>query len=166
MLRGLGISNPIEVAGGPLKMLRKDVASLTAKTDGTILLSPGLMSVGQGHETALARMASEPLGVDIDLIAYNQGDTDLLPSGRGSGGSAATVIGGAAVHLALNELISAGKGIAAGVIGCAAKDIIFTAGQFHGPTSANQKPMGWDDIASHSNADEVCRYLVNFCRLM
>ena len=47
MLRNLGISNPIEVAGGPLKMLRKDVASLTARTDGTILLSPGLMSVGQ-----------------------------------------------------------------------------------------------------------------------
>ena len=50
MLRGLGISNPIEVAGGPLKMLRKDVASLTARTDGTILLSPGLMSVGQGRD--------------------------------------------------------------------------------------------------------------------
>ena len=153
MLRGLGISNPIEVAGGPLKMLRKDIASLTARTDGTILLSPGLMSVGQGHETALARMASDRLGVDIDRIAYNQGDTDLLPSGRGSGGSAATVIGGAAVHLALDELITAGKGIAAGVIGCAVKDITFEGGQFHGPASANQKPMGWDDIASHSNAD-------------
>jgi len=153
MLRGIGISNPIEVAGGPLKMLRKDVARLTAKPDGTISLAPGLMSVGQGHETALARMASDRLGVDIDHITYHQGDTDLLPGGRGSGGSAATVIGGAAVHVALDELIAAGKGIAAGVIGCVVDDITFDAGQFHGPTSANHKPMGWDDIASHSNAD-------------
>ncbi|NBW05477.1 MAG: aldehyde oxidase, partial [Alphaproteobacteria bacterium] len=123
MLRGIGISNPIEVAGGPLRMLRKDVARLTAKPDGSISLSPGLMSVGQGHETALARMASDRLGVDIDRITYHQGDTDLLPGGRGSGGSAATVIGGAAVHVALDELIIAGKGVAAGVIGCAVDDV-------------------------------------------
>ncbi|MEK9718038.1 MAG: molybdopterin cofactor-binding domain-containing protein, partial [Candidatus Puniceispirillum sp.] len=100
-----------------------------------------------------ARMASDRLGVDIDRITYHQGDTDLLPTGRGSGGSAATVIGGAAVHVALDELINAGKGIAAGVIGCAVDDVTFDAGQFHGHANANHKPMGWDDIASHSNAD-------------
>ena len=151
MLRGIGISNPIEVAGGPLKQVRKDIALITARPDGQIVVTPGLMSVGQGHETALARMASQRLGVDIDDIIYQQGDTDLLPSGRGSGGSAATVIGGAAVHVALNEFVAAGKGIAAGVLGCDADQITFDAGLFSNPAEPARPPMSWADIASHSN---------------
>jgi len=151
MLRGIGISNPIEVAGGPLKQVRKDIARITARPDGRIVVTPGLMSVGQGHETALARMASQRLGVDIDDIIYQQGDTDLLPSGRGSGGSAATVIGGAAVHVALNEFVAAGKGIAAGVLGCDADQITFDAGLFSNPAEPARPPMSWADIASHSN---------------
>jgi len=151
MLRGIGISNPIEVAGGPLKQVRKDIARITARPDGQIVVTPGLMSVGQGHETALARMASQRLGVDIDDVIYQQGDTDLLPSGRGSGGSAATVIGGAAVHVALNEFVAAGKGIAAGVLGCDADQITFDAGLFSNPAEPARPPMSWADIASHSN---------------
>ena len=153
LLRGIGISNPIEVAGGPLKMLRKDVARLTARPDGKIVLSPGLMSVGQGHETALARMASGRLGVGIEDIVYEHGDTDLLPSGRGSGGSAATVIGGAAVHVALGEFIEAGKAIAAGVMGISSDEVAFQSGQFSNPANAAQAPMSWAEVASHSNAD-------------
>jgi carbon-monoxide dehydrogenase large subunit len=152
LLRGIGIANPIEVAGGPLRQLRKDVARITARADGTILLSPGLMSVGQGHETALARMAAQRLGVEIDMIVYEQGDTDLLPSGRGSGGSAATVIGGAAVHVALDDFIKAGKAIAGGVLGCAAEDVVYEFGQFSNPAESRKTPMNWADVVTHSNA--------------
>ncbi len=152
LLRGVGIANPIEVAGGPLKQIRKDIARITVRPDGQIVITPGLMSVGQGHETALARMASTRLGVDMDNIIYEQGDTDLLPSGRGSGGSAATVIGGAAVHVALNEFVAAGKSIAAGVLGCEIDHVVFDAGLFSNPADSVQKPMSWIDIAAHSNA--------------
>ena len=152
LLRGIGIANPIEVAGGPLKQVRKDIARITVRPDGQIVITPGLMSVGQGHETALARMASSRLGVDMDDIIYEQGDTDLLPSGRGSGGSAATVIGGAAVHVALNEFVAAGKSIAAGVLGCEIDHVAFDAGLFSNPSNTTQKPMSWTDIAAHSNA--------------
>ena len=151
LLRGIGIANPIEVAGGPLKQLRKDVARITARPDGQIVIAPGLMSVGQGHETALARMASKRLGVNLEDIIYQQGDTDLLPSGRGSGGSAATVIGGSAVHMALNEFIASGKSVAAGVLGCNADAIRFESGLFHHSWDKSKAPMDWADIARHSN---------------
>ena len=150
-LRGIGISNPIEVAGGPLNQLKKDVARIIGYPDGQIVIVPGLMSVGQGHETALARMASSQLGVDLKNITYKQGDTDLLPSGRGSGGSAATVIGGAAVHIALKEFIISGKSIAARVFNCNKKTVIFEKGEFYNSLNKNQIPMNWSDIASHSN---------------
>ena len=151
-LRGIGISNPIEVAGGPLNQLKKDVARIIGYPDGQIVIVPGLMSVGQGHETALARMASSQLGVDLNNIIYKQGDTDLFPSGRGSGGAAATVIGGAAVYIALKKFILLGKSIAAGVFICNESTVIFEKGLFYNSLNKNQNPMNWADIASHSNA--------------
>ena len=116
-MRGIGISNPIEVAGGPFKQIRKDVARVTASTDGKITIAPGLMSVGQGHETTVTRLASDLLGVPADMIVYAQGDTDLLPTGRGNGGSAATVVGVSAVKIALDDFITDGNGIAAAALG-------------------------------------------------
>jgi carbon-monoxide dehydrogenase large subunit len=110
LLRGIGIANPIEVAGGPFQQTRPDNARVTASADGLITIAPGLMSVGQGHETAVARLASQMLGVPTHSIVYAQGDTDLLPTGRGNGGSAATVVGLSAVKIALDELITQGQG--------------------------------------------------------
>ena len=148
LLRGIGISNPIEVAGGPFKQIRKDVARVTASTDGKITIAPGLMSVGQGHETTVTRLASDLLGVPADMIVYAQGDTDLLPTGRGNGGSAATVVGVSAVKIALDDFIADGGGIAAAALGCGAGDLAYGDGAFLAPDG---QKMTWADIAHHSN---------------
>ena len=148
MLRGIGISNPIEVAGGPFKQIRKDVTRVTASTDGKITIAPGLMSVGQGHETTVTRLASDLLGVPADMIVYAQGDTDLLPTGRGNGGSAATVVGVSAVKIALDDFIADGSGVAAAALGCEAGDLVYVDGVFSAPNGQN---MTWADIARHSN---------------
>ena len=159
LLRGIGISNPIEVAGGPFKQIRKDVARITASTDGKITIAPGLMSVGQGHETTVTRLASDLLGVPSDMIAYAQGDTDLLPTGRGNGGSAATVVGVSAVKIALDDFIADGGAIAAAALGCEAGDLAYADGAFSAPDDQN---MTWADIARHSNKAEGHSVLAEF----
>ena len=148
LLRGIGISNPIEVAGGPFNQIKKDVARVTASTDGKITIAPGLMSVGQGHETTVTRLASDLLGVPADMIVYAQGDTDLLPTGRGNGGSAATVVGISAVKIALDDFITDGNGIAAAALGCEVGDLAYVDGAF---SAANGESMTWADVARHSN---------------
>ena len=40
-LRGIGIANPIEVAGGPVKQIRPNIARVTASADGMITIAPG-----------------------------------------------------------------------------------------------------------------------------
>jgi carbon-monoxide dehydrogenase large subunit len=106
------------------------------------------MSVGQGHETAVARLASQMLGVPTHSIVYAQGDTDLLPTGRGNGGSAATVVGLSAVKIALDALITQGQGIVASALGCAATELTYRDGSFITPDG---RTMAWADIARHSN---------------
>ncbi len=129
-LRGLGLAMPVEVAGGPLKMLKRDLARLAILPDGRAELAPGCMSVGQGHETALARLAAAALGLSEADVTYLQGDTDLLPEGRGSGGSAATAIGGAAVERANAALVEAAREIAAEALEVPAETLSFDGGIF------------------------------------
>ena len=95
----------------------KDVACITARPDGKIKIDTGLMSVGQGHETAVSKLASDVLEV-IERIIYEQGDTDLLPEGRGNGGSSATVVGVSAVKIALSKFLSEASLIVSSVVGC------------------------------------------------
>ena len=111
-LRGIGIANPIEVAGGPLRNLRKDDAAISVSPDGAVELRAGMMSVGQGHETGMTLMVAARLGLATEAVTYRQGDTDLLDNGRGSGGSSALVIGGSAVHNAIEAVIEKGRDIA------------------------------------------------------
>ena len=159
-LRGIGISMPVENAGGPFKKVLKDVARLTMRPDGQLVVAPGAMSVGQGHETTFSRLAAERLGLDLEMVIYAQGDTDLLPSGRGNGGSASTVVAGSALALGLDQMIEQGQAIAAGILDCRTEDIRFANGRFSAKAVGRQ--LDWSDIAQHSNAADGLSILSEF----
>ena len=128
-LRGLGYSNPIEVAGGPFGRPGKDMSRITADPSG-LTLECGIMSAGQGLETAMTQLAGVRLGIDPSLIRYRQGDTDRLAFGRGSGGSSSLAVGGAAVALAVDGLIEKARALAAHALETSADDLEFAAGAF------------------------------------
>src|SRR2546428_207005 len=98
-LRGLGIANPIEVAGGPYTALNPDTAEVRVNPDGSVTVFTGSTSMGQGNETAFAQIVSDRLGVPPERIQVLWGDSDALSAGRGNGGSGALCVGGSAVWL-------------------------------------------------------------------
>ncbi len=129
-LRGIGLCNCIEVAGGPFLRPAKDQAALRLAEDGTLVLRSGSMSVGQGLETAFCQLVAERFGVPLDNVRYEAGDTDLLSGGKGNGGSGALCIGGSAVSLAVDNVIDKAKKVAAEVLEAAVVDVTFEAGRF------------------------------------
>jgi len=129
-LRGVGICNCIEVAGGPFLRPGKDIATLRLAADGTLVLHSGTMSVGQGVETAFCQLIADRFGVPIERIRYQQGDTDDLAYGRGNGGSSSLCTGGSAVWLAADRLIESVKKIAADRLEAAVDDVTFEGGRF------------------------------------
>jgi carbon-monoxide dehydrogenase large subunit len=129
-LRGIGLCNCIEVAGGPFLRPAKDQASLRLAEDGSLILRSGSMSVGQGLETAFCQLVADRFGVPLDNVHYEAGDTDLLPGGKGNGGSGALCIGGAAVSMAVDAVIEKGRRIAAELLEAAEVDVTFEAGRF------------------------------------
>lgn len=129
-LRGIGFANPIEVAGGPVERPGKDMSRITAHPDGTFSLECGIMSAGQGLETAMTHIAAVKLGTTPDRILYSQGDTDRLAIGRGSGGSSSVVVGGSAVSVVVDRLIETARERAADMLEAAAADLEFSAAAF------------------------------------
>lgn len=129
-LRGLGICNPIEVAGGPYSKVAPDAARLVVSPEGMVHLFTGAMSVGQGLETAWPRLVAARLGIAADRCVYHQGDTDELDAGRGSGGSAGLCVSGTAMSLAVEETLRLARTLAADHLEAAATDLEFAAGVF------------------------------------
>ena len=129
-LRGIGLCNCIEVAGGPFLRPAKDFSTVRLEEDGTLVLRSGSMSVGQGLETTMTQLVADRFGVAIEQVRWEGGDTDLLPSGKGNGGSGALCIGGSAVSLAMDKVIDKARRIAAELLEAAVVDVEFTNGRF------------------------------------
>jgi carbon-monoxide dehydrogenase large subunit len=130
-LYGIGLANCIESAGGPMRAPKPDFACVSVTAEGRVVVAPGVMSVGQGHETSLTLMVAQQLQIPIDTIDYRQGDTNALSFGKGNGGSAGLTVGGSALWTVLETLIGEGTEKAAGLFGCAVADVRFRDGGFH-----------------------------------
>ena len=129
-LRGIGLCNCIEVAGGPFLRPAKDLAMLRLAEDGTLVLRSGSMSVGQGLETTMTQLVADRFGLAPEQVRWEGGDTDLLPSGKGNGGSGALCIGGSAVTLATDKVIDKARRIAAELLEAAVVDVELAHGRF------------------------------------
>src|SRR6185312_7711948 len=129
-LRGIGLCNCIEVAGGPFLRPAKDTSTLRLAEDDTLILRSGSMSVGQGLETAFCQLVADRFGVPLDQVRFEGGDTDLLSHGKGNGGSGALCIGGSAVTLAVDKVIERATRIAAEVLEAAVVDVELVDGRF------------------------------------
>jgi carbon-monoxide dehydrogenase large subunit len=129
-LRGLGIANPIEVAGGPFTALNPDTAEVCVNPDGSVTLVTGSTTMGQGNETAFAQLVSDRLGVPPARIRVEWGDSDALGAGRGNGGSGALSVGGSAVTRALDRVVERGRRIASHLLEAAPADVALRDGRF------------------------------------
>jgi carbon-monoxide dehydrogenase large subunit len=124
--RGIGHAVYIEQSGFP----PDEFAELRFDPSGTLTILMGSQSSGQGHQTAYAQLAAEKLGLDLDKIRVQQGDTAAIAFGRGTGGSRSIPVGGGALFHAADKLIAKGKKIAAHLLEAAEADIAFADGEF------------------------------------
>jgi carbon-monoxide dehydrogenase large subunit len=144
-LLGLGIANPIEVAGGPYTAMNPDKAELRINADGSVSLFAGSTSMGQGNETAFAQIVSDRLGIPPERIQVFAGDSDALDAGRGNGGSGALTVGGSAVVRATEKIIERGRRIAAQMLEAAPEDVALQDGRF--TVAGTDKGVAFGNVA-------------------
>jgi xanthine dehydrogenase YagR molybdenum-binding subunit len=74
-------------------------ARAVIRRDGRGVMEIGAHEMGQGAATALAQIAAEGLGLDIEQVEFRTGTSDL-PDGGIAGGSSHTATAGMAIHSA------------------------------------------------------------------
>jgi aerobic carbon-monoxide dehydrogenase large subunit len=123
-LRGIGIATYVEACGnnGP------DTARVRLDDDGAVTVLAGTQSTGQGHATAYAQIVADHLRLPPERVRVVQGDTDLIKTGMGTGGSSSIPCGGASVAGASKKLAGQIKDIAADALEAAGSDLEFDDG--------------------------------------
>ena len=82
-----------------------------------------MQSTGQGHATAYAQIVADHLGLAPERVRVIQGDTDLIATGTGTGGSSSIPCGGASVAGATSKLAAKLKESAADALEAAVSDL-------------------------------------------
>jgi xanthine dehydrogenase YagR molybdenum-binding subunit len=80
-------------------------AKAVLRRDGGGAMEIGAHDMGQGAWTALAQIAADALGLDLDQVDFRSGTSDL-PDGGIAGGSAHTATAGMAIHNAGADVIA------------------------------------------------------------
>jgi carbon-monoxide dehydrogenase large subunit len=81
-----------------------EVGAVTVLPDGRAEVRVGTKSQGQAHETAMAQVAADALGIGVEAVTVHDGDTDALAYGQGTWGSRSAVMAGGAVMAACARL--------------------------------------------------------------
>jgi carbon-monoxide dehydrogenase large subunit len=147
-LRGIGIASYIEACGanGP------ETANLKLEKDGTVTLAIGTQSTGQGHATSYAQIVADHLGISPERFRMIQGDTDLVATGEGTGGSSSIPAGGASVSLAAKKLADSLKEIAADALEASPRDLEFDDGRVR--VAGTDRAISFPDLAKRPEATE------------
>ena len=109
---GVGIASYIETtapstAGWMMLGMRMggyETATVRVDHSGKVTVSVGTHSHGQSHQTTFAQIAADELGVALEDVRVEFGDTARVAYGWGTGGSRSAVVGGGATMKAAGLL--------------------------------------------------------------
>ncbi len=122
---GIGIACYVEGTGvGPY-----EGGHLRVETDGTVVVSTGLTTQGQGHQTMLAQIVSDELGVPMERIRVTTGDTRRFKYAVGTFASRTAVMSGSAVAMTARTVRAKALRIAADALEASVDDLEIVDGQ-------------------------------------
>jgi carbon-monoxide dehydrogenase large subunit len=82
----------------------RERADVRLDPNGDVTVLIGTQSSGQGHATAYAQIIADQFGLPPERVHMIQGDTDVVVSGLGTGGSSSIPSGGVSVERATRKL--------------------------------------------------------------
>ncbi|GJE00314.1 xanthine dehydrogenase family protein molybdopterin-binding subunit [Methylobacterium isbiliense] len=109
---GLLVGWGVGTATFPALMFQAE-ARAVLRRDGGGAVEIGAHDMGQGAWTALAQIATDALGLDLDAVEFRMGDS-RLPNAGIAGGSAHTATAGAAIHAAGSDVLAKLAALATG----------------------------------------------------
>jgi aerobic carbon-monoxide dehydrogenase large subunit len=140
---GIGISAYIEGSGiGPFES-----AAVKIDATGRVVVSSGSNPHGQSHETTLAQVCADALGVPVESVTVRAGDTAVIDFGGGTNASRSAVTAGMAVHAAAEKVRRKVAGIAASMLEVDPADVVIDDGVVF-PAGAPDQSLTLSEISA------------------
>jgi carbon-monoxide dehydrogenase large subunit len=147
LVRGIGLATYVEVCG----TMGEETANVKLDPNGDVTVLIGTQSSGQGHQTAYAQIVAEQFGLPPERVNVLQGDTDLIATGLGTGGSASIPTGGVSVQRATHELGKNLREIAAEALETSSSDLEISDGRVR--IAGTDRSVSFADLAKRPGVD-------------
>jgi aerobic carbon-monoxide dehydrogenase large subunit len=146
---GIGMACYVEGTGvGPY-----EGGHVRVESDGSVVVSTGLTTQGQGHQTMLAQLVADELGVPFERIKVTTGDTRRFKYAVGTFASRTAVMSGSAVAMTARKVREKALRIAAEALEAAPEDLEIVDGMVRvkgsGDSSAAQIDLGTVAVLSN-----------------
>ncbi|MEZ4671501.1 MAG: molybdopterin cofactor-binding domain-containing protein [Anaerolineae bacterium] len=146
---GIGFSSYVEICGvAPSAWIGLpgegwgaglwESANVRVHLTGKVVVTTGSQSHGQGHETSVAQVTAEELGISVDDVIVQHSDTLGTPFGYGTYGSRSTAVGTVAVYKSLQRVKEKARALAAHLLEAAVEDIVYENGKLFVKGSPDQ----------------------------
>jgi carbon-monoxide dehydrogenase large subunit len=106
-----------------------EAATVTVDPDGTARCSVSFPTQGQGHATTIAQLVADRLGVAIEHVRLEPGDTSRSPRGSGTFGSRGTVAMLGSAGAAADRVAEKIRALAADRLEASATDVVLAGGR-------------------------------------
>ncbi len=151
---GIGMACYVEGTGvGPY-----EGGHIRVETDGTVVVSTGLTTQGQGHQTMLAQIVGEELGVPFERIRVTTGDTRRFKYAVGTFASRTAVMSGSAVALTARTVREKALRIAAQALEASVEDLEIVDGDIRVKGTAPGQAGAHIDLGAVAVLSNPLRY--------
>ncbi len=148
---GMAVSNFVEGTGATAfgdtgQWCTQDSVTLRFDPDGSLTVSSGVSTTGQGVPSMLTTLAADALGVPVEHIRVVIGDTDATPYGLGGWASRSAVVATGAMERAAATVREKAVRIAAHRLEASVEDVVLDSHGFHVAGSPD-RALTWRDVA-------------------
>jgi aerobic carbon-monoxide dehydrogenase large subunit len=137
---GIGLSSYVEICGAaPSAWIGAvgegwgasmwESANVRVHLTGKVVVTIGTQPQGQGHETTVSQIVASELGIPVEDVTVELGDTLGSPFGYGTYASRSAAVGGVAVYNSLQKIKEKARRIGAHMLEASPEDVVFEGGR-------------------------------------
>lgn len=121
-------------------------ANVRAHLTGKVVVTTGSLPHGQGNETTMAQVVADELGVAVEDVIVQHGDTLGTPFGLGTYGSRSAAVGTVAVYNSLQRIKEKARILGAHMLEADPEDVVYEDGKVYVKGAPDQAKT-FQDIA-------------------
>jgi len=152
-LIGVGVATVVKMAGAAGEARTED-AWINIDSAGKVTARTGISPHGQGSDICMAQVVADQLGITPTDVQVLHGDTDVVPSGGGTGATRGTVVGTSAMYTVAEKARQKLSRIASHLMDCPAEDVVFEEGRVYSRENPDRAKT-FPEIASAAYNEEL-----------